>query len=177
MVQTLARYLGGVIDIVPAFGPIDTQGSSGQHVTGDFVSLKNWGRCIVLFHSMIGAGSDDPTMTFRQAKDNADGSGKALAIVDNIYTKQAATDLLSTGQWTKVTQTAAATYTDGDGAQQEALWAIEIRANELDVDNGFDHIRMTVADTGSAGAQLSAAYYILCDPKYPSEPATVLSPL
>lgn len=172
----LAKYLGGVIDIVPAFRPIDLQGATGQHITGDFVSLKNWGRCIILFHSAIGTAGDDPTITLRQAKDNADGSGKALSIIDSIYTKQAATDLLSTGAWTLVTQAAGATYTEGTSAEQEALWAVEVRAEELDVDNGFDYLRVTVADVG-VNAQLGAAYYILCDPKYPNKPANVISPL
>lgn len=174
--STLAKYLGGVIDIVPAFRPIDLQGASGQHVTGDFVSLKDWGRCICLFHSAIGTAADDPTVTLRQATDNADSGGKALTVIDTVYTKQAATSLLAVGVWTKVTQTAAATYTDADGAEQEALWAIEVRAEDLDVDGGFDHIRMTVADVGG-NAQLGAGYYILCDPKHPAAPASVLSPL
>ena len=172
----VARYLGGVLDIVPAFGPVDLQDASGQHVTGDFVSLKNWGRVVVLFHSMLGTGAQDPTVTFRQAKDNADGSGKALSVVDTIYRKQAATSLLAVGQWTKTTQSAAATYTEGTSAEEEALWAIEIRAEDLDVDGGFDHIRMTVADVGG-NAQLGAGYYILCDPKHPAAPESVLSPL
>lgn len=174
----LAKYLGGVIDIVPAFRPINLQDASGQHVTGDFVSLKNWGRCIILFHSAIGTAGEDPTLTLRQAKDNADGSGKTLAIIDTIYAKQAATDLLSTGVWVKRTQTAGATYVDTDSAEQEALFAIEVRAEDMDVDGGFDFLRLTVADVGSgATAQLGAAYYILCDPKYPSAPANVISPL
>ena len=172
----LAKYLGGLIDIVHAFRPIDLQGGTGQHVTGDFVSLKNWGRCICLFHSAIGTAGDDPTITLRQAKDNADGSGKALSIIDTIYTKQAATDLLSTGVWTKVTQAAGATYTEATSAEQEALWAVEVRVEDMDVDGGFDFLRMTVADVGT-NAQLGAGYYILCDPKYPAAPANVISPL
>ncbi len=174
--STLAKYLGGTIDVVPAFGPIDLQGASGQHVTGDFVSLKNWGRVIALFHSMIGTAGQDPTVTFRQATDNADSGGKTLVIVDTIYRKQAATSLLAVGVWTKTTQTAATDYTQTDAAEQEALWAIEIRAEDLDVDGGFDHVRMTVADVGGA-AQLGAGYYILCDPRHPSAPESVLSPL
>lgn len=173
---TLAKYLGGVIDIVPAFRPIDLSGATGQHITGDFVSLKNWGRCICLFHSAIGTAGEDPTVTLRQAKDNVDGSGKALSIIDTVYRKQAATDLLSTGVWTKTTQTAVATFIDTDAAEQEALWAIEVRAEDLDVDGGFDFLRMTVADVG-AGAQLGAGYYILCDPRNPVRPESVLSPL
>lgn len=171
--MAVAKFLGAVLDIVPAFRPIDLQDASGQHITGDFVSLANHQAVIVLFHSAIGNSGQDPTVTFRQAKDNADGSGKALTAVDTIYTKQAATSLLSTGVWTKVTQTIASTYTDADAGEQEALWAIEIRADDLDVDNGFTHVRVTVADVGG-NAQLGAAYYLLVGPKYPTAPASVL---
>lgn len=174
--MAVAKWLGGMIDIVPAFRPIDLQGATGQHITGDFVNMKNWRRCIVLFHSAIGTAGDDPTITLRQAKDNADGSGKALSIIDTIYTKQAATDLLTTALWTKATQTKGATYTHTDAAEQEALWAVEVRQEDLDVDNGFTHMRLTVADIG-ANAQLGAAYYILCNPVYPNAPENVLSPI
>jgi hypothetical protein len=164
---TLAKYLGGVID------PVDLQTGAND---GDWVSLKNWDRCIILVHSMIGTASDDPTLTVEQATTNAGGSSKNLAVVDTVYTKQAGTNLLSTGTWTKVTQTAAATYTEATSAEQEALWAVEINTQDLDVDGGFDHIRARVADIGS-NAQLGAFYYILCGPKYPSSPESVISPL
>ncbi len=170
--STLAKYLGGIIDIVPAIRPVDLQTAQ----EGDYVSLKNWRRCIVLFHSAIGTAGDDPTITFQQADTNAGGNVKVLTVVDTIYRKQAATNLLAVGTWTKTTQTAASTYTQEDAAEQEALWAIEIRADLLDVANGFDHIRANIGDVGT-NAQLGAMYYILCDPTYGNAPENVLSPL
>jgi len=172
MAGTLAKYLGGVLDIVGAFRPVDLSAGASN---GDWVSLKNWRGCIILFHSAIGTAGDDPTITAQQATDNAGAGAKALTF-DTIYRKQAATNLLSTGVWTKTTQAAANTYTNDTSAEEEALWAVEIDAEDLDVDGGFDHIRVTVADVG-ANAQLGAAYYILVGPKYPNAPENVVSPL
>jgi len=176
MPSTLAKYLGGVIDLVMAFRPIDMQDATGEHVTGDWLSLKNHERVICVLMGGVGTNGQDPVMTFDQAKDNAGTSAKALAVVDTVYRKQAATDLLSTSAWTKNTQTAAATYSHTDAAEQVKIHAIEIRAEDLDVDNGFDYVRMTVPDVGG-NAQLGAGLYILCGPKYPNAPENVISPL
>lgn len=174
--QTIANFLGGEIDLVMAFRPIDMQDSSGEHVTGDWVSLKNWRRVICVLMGGVGNSGQDPVMTFDQADTNAGGNSKTLAVVDTAYKKQAATDLLSTGVWTKVAQTAAATFTDADAGEQVKIHAVEIKVSDLDVDNGFDHIRMTVPDVG-ANAQLGAGLYILANPAYPNAPENVLSPL
>ena len=72
------------------------------------------------------------------------------------------------GAWTKVTQTAAATYTDATSAEEAAVWWIEFNAEDLDVDNRFDCIRMRVADIGS-NAQLGCGLYLLSDPAFGDE--------
>ena len=115
-------------------------------------------------------------MTFDQAKSAAGGSSKTLAVVDTIYRKQAATDLLSTGVWAVTTQAAGATYVNTDAAEQIKIHCVEILATDLDVDGGFDFIRLTVPDVG-AGSQLGAGLYILCGLAHPNAPANVLSPL
>ena len=157
--------------IVPAIRPVDLQGGANN---GDFVSLKNYAHCAVVFHSAVGTGGDDPTINLNQATDVSGTSSKSLSVIDTIYVKQAATSLASTGQWSKVTQSAAATYTEATSAEQEALWVVEFDADELDVDNGFDCVQLTVADIGS-NAQLGAAYYILTQPRFPAAPENMLS--
>lgn len=173
---TVAKYLGGVLDLVMAFRPIDMQDAAGEHVTGDWVSMKNCERIICVLMGGVGTAGQDPVMTFDQAKTNAGGSSKTLAVVDTVYRKQAATDLLSTGVWAKTTQTAAATYSHTDAAEQVKIHAVEIRAEDLDVDNGFSFLRMTVPDVGGA-AQLGAGLYILVGLAHPNAPENVLSPL
>ena len=175
MAVTKANYLGGQIDVVMAFRPIDLQDAAGEHVTGDWVSLKNWDRVICVLMGGVGTAGQDPVLTIEQATTNAGGGAKALTF-DTIYRKQAATDLLSTGVWAETAQTAAGTYTNTDAAEQVKIHCVEIKATDLDVDGGFDHIRMTIPDVGGA-AQLGAGLYILCGPRYPSKPSNVLSPL
>ena len=175
MAVTKAKYLGGVIDLVMAFRPIDMQDGTGEHVTGDWLSLKNWERVICVLMGGVGTAGQDPVITIEQASTNTGTGAKALTF-DSIYRKQAATDLLSTGVWALTEQTAANTYSHADAAEQVKIHAVELKATDLDVDGGFDHIRMTVPDVGGA-AQLGAGLYILCGPRYPNAPANVLSPL
>ncbi len=151
--------------IVPAFRPVDLQTAAND---GDWVSMKNFHHLVAWFHSAIGTDGDDPTITLEQATNNAGGGAKALAFTD-IYVKQAATNLLAVGQFTKTVQASAATYTDTDAAEEEALWAVEFDSDELDVDGGFDHVRIRVANVGG-NAQLGAAYYLLTEPRFHQEP-------
>lgn len=168
--------LGSVIDIVGAFRPVDLQTAGGQ--SGDWVNLKNSDGVLVVFHSAIGTAGDDPTLNINQATDNAGAGSKDLSIptTNRTYKKQAATNLLSTGQWSDAdSDISAGNWTNTDSAEQEALVTVWIDASDLDVDGGFDHIQATVADVGG-NAQLGACYYILL-PKYPNSPNNVVSPL
>lgn len=172
MASTLAKVLGGAIDLVEGWVPVDL--SAGAN-TGDWVSLRDWERVLVVFFSAVGTAGQDPTLTIQQAQDNAGTGAKALTF-DTIYRKQAATSLAAVGTWTKTTQTAANTYTEGTSAEQDLIWVVEIQASDLDVDNGFDFVRATVADVGAA-AQLGYLLYILAGPKHAHAPENVLSPL
>ena len=172
MAETRAKVLGGLLDIVEGFKAVDL--STGAN-TGDYVSMKNWNRCLILFHSAVGTAGDDPTLTVQQAS-SATGTGVKNLTFDTIYRKQAATDLSATGVWTKTTQTAANTYTEATAAEQDLLWVIEIKATDLDVDGGFDFIRATVADVGT-NAQLGFLLYIFCEPAHANAPENVLSTL
>ena len=160
------------ITIVEGVPPVDLQDGAN---TGDYVSLKHYRKVIVIFRSGLGTAADDPTLTIQQATSVAGGSVKALNFT-TIYRKQAATSLASTGQWTKTTQTAANTYTNGTSAEEDVMWAVEFDADELDVANGFDCIRATVADVGG-NAQPGSLDYILGESVHPSKPEGMLSAL
>ncbi len=157
--------------VVIGFGPVDLQTAANS---GDWVSLKNYKHVEIHFVSAVGTAGDDPTLTLGQATAVAGTGDKALAVIDTVYRKQAATDLTGTGQWTKATQTAAATYTDTDSAEEFAHWVVHVDADELDVDNDFDCIRATVADVGS-NAQLGVLWYELSEPRFPAAPENMLS--
>jgi len=154
------KPLGSEIDIVPIILPLDLQTAR----LGDYVSLKNWQGVVFVFFKGVGTAAEDPTLTFKQATTVAGGSEKDFANVTTIFKKQGT--LTGVGAWTKVTQTAAATFVgDGTSAESEGLYAIQIDAAELDQDNGFDCVTVNVADVGIT-AQLGCIFAILYGPRY-----------
>jgi hypothetical protein len=167
----MSKSLLESLQIVGAFRPVDLQGGTNA---GDWVSLKNYKKCLILFHSAIGTAGDDPVVTLLQASAVAGTGSKALNI-SRVFKKQAASNLLSTGQWSDASAGVTANaWTNADAAEQELLLAIEVNADELDVDNGFDCVSISVADVGT-NAQLGAAYYILAEPRYPAQATAMLS--
>lgn len=158
------------IQIVPGFPPGNL--ATGAH-TGDVVCLKGYRRCLVVFHGAIGTAGDDPTITLLQGTDVAFGTTKALNFTE-LYVKMDATHLTDVGQWTKVTQAASNTYTDATSAEQEKVWAIEFKAEDLDIANGYDCIRAAIGDVGT-NAQYGAMMYILSDPLFSKAPENMAS--
>ena len=63
------------------------------------------------------------------------------------------------------TQTAATTYTDAASAEAESITAVEISSEDLDVDNSFSHVQLSVADVGG-NAQLGCGFYLMPDPRH-----------
>ena len=148
--------------IVSAFIPVDMQVAQA----GDWVSLKGYGKFLCLFFKAVGTAGDDPVVTLSQATAVAGTSTKDL---DFRYLHVKAGTLTSVGTFTLVDKvTASATYTDATHAEVAAIYAIEIDAEDLDVDGGFDCVQMSVADTGAL-AQLGCGLYLLLDPRYPQE--------
>lgn len=156
--------LTSIAQIVSGFVPVDMQTGAND---GDWVSLANHRHCAVVLFKAIGTAGDDPTLTIEQATDNAGAGAKGLNFTE-IYTKQGAL-LTALGQFTRVTQTAASTYTDAVSAELQAIWVVEFDDNDLDADNDFDHIRGRVADVGG-NAQLGCLFYVLGEPRYAKEP-------
>ena len=143
--------------------------------TSDVISLKNYGRVGILFHKGIGTAGDDPTLTILQGTSIAFGTNKALTFT-TLYVKQDPTSLGDVGQWTKVTQSAANTYTDATVAEQAALWYIEFKAEDLDIANDYDCIRVSCSDIGTTTAdQFGALLFILMDPRQQMAPEDMLS--
>ena len=142
---------------------------------GDVVSLKNYEGCLIIFYKAVGTASDDPTITLEQATSIAPSGAKALNIT-RVDKKQAATNLLSTGTYTKSTSDSAATndtfstntWTNSTLAEQAAIVLIDVKATDLDTDNGYDCIRATVGDVGT-NAQLGCMLYMLYGPRYGKE--------
>lgn len=152
------------LQIAAGFVPVNMATADNP---GDWVSLKNYGRLLVLLFAGAGDAGEPPTITLEQAK-NVSGTGAKALNFTTIYSKGAA-DIQTVAQWTKVTQAAANTYAMAAGNTQKIL-AIEIAAEDLDVANGFDCVRASVGDVGST-SQIGCVLYLASDPKYGSAPA------
>lgn len=146
------------VDIVSGIVPINI----GSARSSDVITLKNYGRCAIVFHKAAGSASEDPTLTVLQAVSITPSSAKALNFT-TVYTKQGT--LSSVGTWTKTVQAAGNTYTNTTASENEAVWVIDIKAEDLDVDNGFDCLQVTIADAGSVN-QLAALVFYLHEPRY-----------
>jgi hypothetical protein len=167
--------LGNEIDIVQGIVNVDlnTAGASA-----DWLNMKNVDSVIVLFESGLGTGGDDPALDFEQAVDNAGTSGKALSLPTvastRVWKKQAATSLAAVTAWSDASgDVTTAQLTHADGAEQSQMYAVEIVPSDLDVANGFDHMRVTIDDDMS-NTQPGCLHYIV-RPKYPARPDKVSS--
>jgi len=152
--------------ICAGFGPVDMSAAANN---GDWVSLKNFDACAIVFFKAAGTAGDDPVLTLQQATDVSGSNAKALNFT-RLDVKQGT--LTALGTFTTVTQAAANTYVDATSAENAGIYVIEVRADELDGNNGFDCLRFSVPDVGT-NAQLGAALYLLSGPRYAPPPSAI----
>lgn len=132
---------------------------------GDWVSMKNYQRMAIVFFGKVGSAGTDITFTVEQATAVAGTGAKALTFTE-VFTKEGA-DLLAIGAFTKVTQAAANTYTSTNNEQLDQIIVIDIKAEDLDIANDFDCVRLSVNDPGAA--KLASALYMMWEPRYGKE--------
>ncbi len=143
--------------------------------TAKAVSLAQYRRCLILFHSAVAVAAQDAiTLTVLQGTNVAFATNKALTFTD-IWTKEG-TDIGAVGQWTHITQAAANTFTDSSAAAIEKMWALEFMAEQLDMQNNYSCIRAAIGDVGSH-AQVGSLIYILADPYFSKKPEEMASAL
>ena len=148
--------------IVSAIIPADLSAAAND---GDWFNLKNFGRVLAVLFKAAGTAGQDPIFTLRQAQDVAGTGAKALNFT-TIWKKVG----LQTGigPFTKVVQAAANTYIDDTSAEVQAILAVEILAEELDVANGFTCIQLQIPDVG-LNAQVGCGFYLGLNPVHASE--------
>ncbi len=154
--------------VVPAIMPVDLNDGANP---GDWVSLKEFGRCTIAVLANNGTAANDITVTVNQATDVSGTGSKALPF-ERIATKQA-TALTAVGQYTEVEQTASETYTDGTNGEDELLYLIDITPDMLDSDNDFDCVQVSLNQAGAA--KIGCALYILTNPRHAGAPADLPS--
>lgn len=153
------RHFVEKTQIVPLFMPANL--ASGAQ-TGDFICMRDYGRCAIVFVKAVGAASQDPILTVLQATSNG-GSTKALNFT-RVDVKQASA-LTAVSLFTTVTQSAGNTYTSDTSGECQAVWVIDIKAEDLDTANGYDWITVTMADPGT-NSQLACCVAFLHEPRY-----------
>lgn len=140
--------------IVVGSVPIDTTGAA---VTGDYVSMKGYAHLTIVIIKGAWAGGT-PAVTLKQAVDVSGTSEKALS-----FTKQFSGTALTADNLTANTVTS---DTFNLTATANEYHAIEVDASSLDVDNGFDCVRLAIASPGG-NSDLIASLYILSHARYP----------
>lgn len=162
--------LGRLFDVGLAFAPVDSQ--SGN-ITGKRFSLQNAGAVTFLVVKAAGTANDDPAFTLKQHTAYTSGTTADCAVITRVWTKQE-TALDNDEAWSLTSQAAAATFTgNSTSAESQMLIAITVGADQLS--DGYTHVSLDLADTGSAGAQLVAAVGIVHDLHDASDPRSMLS--
>lgn len=115
-----------VHDILATLAPITANGAVGAHVTG-YVSMADYHRAFAWLHLGTPAGASTIDLAIQQAQDTLGTGTKALTTVPLFGVPAAAK---------AITQAVA-----GDAGNYVG---IEIRSEELDVNNGFYTIQATV---------------------------------
>ncbi len=144
-----AKFVTGLAPILP------------NSTTPDYVSLKGYRKftaVILVDNNTTVTGS---AITLKQDDDVTGGSEKALAFTkvwQNIDTGNT-----TTGDTLTETTVTSDTFTTDTTNAKNLMYVIEVDASELDVDNGFDCIRVGTAD---AVAAITSVLYILWPAKY-----------
>ena len=127
---------------------------------GDYVSMKNYRRLTILLPVLNATTVTGGAVTLLQATSVAGGSAKALAMTR----MWANTDCAADDALTKTAVTSDTVTTNATNSKQ-LLYVIEVLAEDLDKENGFDCVRLDVASMANA---VGAAIYLLDGARYGS---------
>lgn len=145
----LVEQLGMEVAILP-------KDVTGAAQVGDYMCLKNYQHLSIVLMQGAWAGGT-PAVTLVQATDVAAAAEKALAFT-KMWTKVGVTG-------TTFVETAVAANTFNLPAVANTVCVIEIDADMLDVNGGFDCVAVKVASPG-ANADLLTALYLLHGSRY-----------
>ena len=160
------------------FVPDIINGDANSDLTGDWISMKNHDRAYLVLIKPAGSAGDDLSIALQQATDNAASGAKALTFTRWWYKKGT---MSSQGTWTAVVESTATsdldlgTPTDYAMDTVAAVILVEVLAESLDRDGGFDHINVIYEGDDVGNALLINSHWILQGSRFPQ--AVPLSPL
>jgi hypothetical protein len=149
------KALGKEFDLAIGFAPVDTQTGAN---TGKRVAMKGCQAVSFVLFKGAGTGTDIPVWTLQEHNANTGGTSQNLAAITAWHYKSATT-LAGTEAWTSSTQAASATLSLTGEATKQGIYVVGVDGASLS--DGFTHLSMSIADTGSAGAQLGCMLYVL----------------
>lgn len=126
-------------------------------VTPDYVSLKNYQHATVYISLRTATGSAAGAITLKQATAVAGTSEKALG-----FSYQWANTNADAAETLTKTAVTSDTFNNAGTANNEELYVIEVDADTLDTDNGFDCFRVALADMTATTATV---IYVLSQPR------------
>lgn len=149
------------VNLVAGFVPVNMATGANN---GDWVSLKNYRHCSTIVYKGAGGASEPITITMSQATAIAGTGSKGLNFTRVHYKNNS--DLTLVGTYTTATQSAASTFVFlGPDGGSEGIVCIDVNAEDLDVENGFDCVRVSIADVGNQSV-LGCAFYLLSGARY-----------
>ena len=159
----MQKLIGQTHVVVGSFGQAQTS------IVSDIISLKNYGGVSIIVTSDVSSGTDDGALTIEQMTDvtNSQSDNKALGFSfqwQNLDTEAAEA----------LTKTAVTSNTfNVGGVTKSTLYIIEIKAEDLDVANDFDCLRVNIATiTNGTGVIL----FVLHSPRFRDQvPADISS--
>lgn len=125
---------------------------------GDYVSMKGYERLTIVVTVLNDTTVTGGAITLKQATTVAGGGEKPLAFTKMYQnTDTAAGEALTETAVTNNTFTTDATNSKG------LLYVIEVASTDLDINNGFDCVRM---DSASMANALGCVLYLMSGPRY-----------
>lgn len=138
--------------------------------TPDYVCMKNYERCSIVILVDNATTVTGSAITVKQATDvsNSASDEKAVSFTTayrNLTAGSGTDDALSAFTVTSNT------FTTDSTNNLNAIYVIDVKASDLDMNNGFDCIR---AGTGDATSAVLSVLYILYPQKYSSPGSTAV---
>ena len=144
-------------DMVIGLTPVNLGAANNN---GRWSDVRGFERVAIILIKAAGTAGQDPTIGLHQAK-TVSGTDRADFEFTRIYQKKGST--ANHGDWTIVDQSASHTYEDDSSAEQIGIFGIDVETNQMR--DGYNFIRIEVADTGSGG-QIGGAIYIGYNPRH-----------
>jgi len=138
------------------------QDANGSAITGERISMKEVSRLAIVVQMGDSTGAA-VNLTLRQHDAASAGNSKDLEVANAYYHKAGAAV-----KFTKVEPSAAAASYDLASifAGEEGVVVLEVLESQLDVNNGFDHVSLNVAD--STATKIFSVLYVGVSEKMPA---------